>query len=77
MLNEKYVDEVPAFQRRMHCVNCDKQFIKQAPEQQACTDCEDQWIESLVAEDQDDEFEAQRLIWQIRRDYEESVGVLQ
>ena len=73
MLNEKYVDEVPAFQRRMHCIHCDKLFIKQAPEQLACMNCEDQWLETLVAEDEEEELEAQKLIWQIRRDYEESV----
>ncbi len=76
MLNEKYVDEVPAFQRRMHCIHCDKQFIKQAPEQQACMDCEDQWLETLTAEnDEEDDWRAQRMVWQIRRDYEESLGV--
>jgi hypothetical protein len=75
MMNEKYVDEVPAFQRRMHCMHCDKIFIKQAPEQQACEDCEEQWLESLVAENDDEEWEASRVAFQIRRDYEEALGV--
>lgn len=76
MLNEKYVDEVPAFERRMHCIHCDKLFIKQAPEQLACSDCEDQWLESLVAENEEDDWFAQRAAWQIRRDYEQALGVL-
>jgi len=76
MLNEKYVDEVPAFQRRMHCIHCDKLFIKQAPEQQACINCEDQWLETLVAEDEEAEWQANRVAWQIRRDYEQALGVI-
>lgn len=76
MFNETYVEEVPAFQRRMHCIHCDKIFIKQAPEQLACTDCEDQWLETLVAEDEDGEWQANRMAWQLRRDYEQSLGVI-
>ena len=75
MLNEKYVDEVPAFERRVHCIHCDKIFIKQAPEQQACSDCEDQWLESLIAEGDEEEWQAQRIAFQIRRDYEQMLGV--
>jgi len=52
-------------------------FIKQAPEQLACTDCEDQWLESLVAEnDEGDDWFANKIAWQIRRDYEDALGVL-
>ena len=76
MLNEKYVDEVPAFQRRMHCIHCDRIFIKQAPEQLACMNCEDQWLETLVAEDEEAEWQANRTAWQIRRDYEQALGVI-
>lgn len=75
MMNEKYVDEVPAFQRRMHCLHCDKIFIKQAPEQLACSDCEDQWLESLVAENEEEEYQATRVAFQLRRDYEQMLGV--
>lgn len=75
MMNEKYVDEIPAFERRMRCGQCDKIFIKQAPEQQVCANCEDRWLESLVAENDDEEWQASRVALQIRRDYEDALGV--
>ena len=47
MQNEKYIDEIPAYQRKANCQKCRKSFFKKFEAHNICNDCEEEFIKAI------------------------------
>ena len=49
MNREKYIDEVPAYQREVKCEKCGRKFFKKFEAHNICEDCEEIMITEINA----------------------------
>lgn len=54
MLNEKYIDEVPALNRLEKCCGCGQEFYKAWPLQSVCNDCLEETQREYPEEEEQD-----------------------